>query len=75
MQANQGKLGKATGLGLLTESQDLESNVNTAPPLWGCLSVCRTHFIFKAIIIKHAKKKKKNQHRPRFVPKGEKTEQ
>lgn len=32
MQVNQGKLGKVTGLGLTIESQDLEDDVNTAPP-------------------------------------------
>lgn len=71
MRANQCRLSKAPGWGLITESQNLEGDVSLPlQPREACLSVCRTRLVFKAIIIKHAK----NQHRPRLVPEGEKTE-
>jgi hypothetical protein len=71
MQANQCRLSKAPGWGLIMESQNLEGDVRSPlHPREVCVSVCWTRLIFKAIIIKHAK----NQHSPRLVPKGEKTE-
>lgn len=71
MQANQCKLSKAPGWGLIMESQNLEGDVSSLlHPHEAFMSVCRTRLIFKAIIIKHAK----NQHSPRLIPKGEKTE-